>query len=272
MTIETYLPQSFSEIGQRPTNQDALFPFLGLANQLNRLFVVCDGMGGADKGEVASHLLCEAVARYEAIVQPPVFDGDQVKQVLANALNQYADYMRANPLVNRMGSTIAILQFHKQGATITHVGDSRIYQIRRGQIIFQTNDHKEVNNMVDDGIITAEQAKTHPWRNRLSRAVALSSTDLASSDPKIPEPDLAHITDIQKGDYFVLCTDGFLEQVDDYALGIILKSEVSDQTKLRMLLKLCENRVKDNYSGYIIHIKAVYQDQPVVSTQSVIRL
>ena len=126
--------------------------------------------------------------------------------------------------------------------------------------------------MVDDGIITAEQAKTHPWRNRLSRAVALSSTDLASSDPKIPEPDLAHITDIQKGDYFVLCTDGFLEQVDDYALGIILKSEVSDQTKLRMLLKLCENRVKDNYSGYIIHIKAVYQDQPVVSTQSVIRL
>ncbi len=114
--METYLPLSFTETGQRPTNQDALYPTAGIANHLTRVFVVCDGIGGADKGEVASHLLCESFARYEAVVCPAIFTREHIREVFERALNQYAMFMRANPLVSRMGSTAAFLHLHEQGA------------------------------------------------------------------------------------------------------------------------------------------------------------
>lgn len=264
--METHLPLSFTETGQRPTNQDALYPAAGIANHLNRVFVVCDGIGGADKGEVASHLLCEAFARYEAVVCPAVFTREHIREVFEQALTRYARFMKTNPLLNRIGSTVAFLQLHEQGATVAHVGDSRVFQVRNGKVVFQTRDHKQVNDMVDAGIITAEQARHHPWRNRLSRSVSLSSTELTGWLFHAPEPDVIHLNDVREDDYFLLCSDGLLEQVDEEALETILAAPVSDEDKLRMLLQRCENQVKDNYSGYLVHIKSVGKPKPVASS------
>ncbi|WP_143092752.1 PP2C family protein-serine/threonine phosphatase [Arsenicibacter rosenii] len=263
--METHLPLSFTETGQRPTNQDALYPAAGIANHQTRVFVVCDGMGGADKGEVASRLLCEAFARYEAVVCPAVFTRDHLREVVEQALSQYGRFMRSNPLINRIGSTVAFLHLHEQGATVAHIGDSRVFQVRNGKVIFQTRDHKQVNDMVDAGIITADQALRHPWRNRLSRSVSLSSTDLTGGPISVPEPEVVHLNDVCEDDYFVLCSDGMLEQVDEPTLETILSAPVSDEDKLRILLQRCENQVKDNYSGYVVHIKSVGKPKPVAT-------
>lgn len=264
MHIEPAFPLAFSHIGQRTINQDTLYPAVRSATEQTELFVVCDGMGGADKGEVASQLLCDAITTYAQSLDYPVFDAVHLRTALGLALDSYQVYLRQHPLVGRMGSTLALLQFHEHGATVAHVGDSRVYQLRDGVILFQTQDHKQVNDMVEAGIITATQALTHPWRNRLSRAVVAESGTI-SEPPSVPTPDVTLLTDVRVGDYFFMCTDGVLEQWDNDTLQTLLASHVPDQRKLQSLVALCDGQTKDNYSGYLIGISHVAHAEPVSS-------
>lgn len=263
MRIEPALPLAFSHIGQRAINQDTLFPAVGQATADARLFVVCDGMGGADKGEIASQLLCDTITRYARTFGDPVFDVVHLRTAIGLALDAYRAYGREHPLVGRMGSTLTLLQFHERGATVAHIGDSRVYQVRDGVVVFQTRDHKQVNDMVANGIITATQALTHPWRNRLSRAVVTEPGDADKPAPPVPTPDITLLTDVRAGDYFFMCTDGVLEQVDNYALQTLLAGNIPDQAKLQSLLAMCDGQTKDNYSGYLIGINHVMQSEPV---------
>ncbi|GAB3641209.1 PP2C family protein-serine/threonine phosphatase [Spirosoma arcticum] len=267
MHIEPTLPLAFSHVGQRVINQDVLYPAVGAATEHTGLFVVCDGMGGADKGEIASQLLCDTITAYARSFDYPVFDAVHLRTALGLALDTYRAYLHEHPLVNRMGSTLALLQFHEHGVTVAHVGDSRVYQVRAGVILFQTKDHKQVADMVDAGIITATQALTHPWRNRLSRAV-VAEQNTVDEPPKIPTPDVTMLTDVRAGDCFFMCTDGVLEQLDDQMLTALLADSVADQTKLQSLVALCnDGQTKDNYSGYLIGINQVRQNRPVPSVQ-----
>ena len=245
---------SFSCIGQRAVNQDALYPAPGQAVAQDRLFMVCDGMGGADKGEVASKLLCEAIMTYYRIRDAPTLDASHLQLAINQTHCNYRTYLAQHPLVNRMGSTLALLQLNGNTALVAHIGDSRVYHVRDGVVLFQTHDHKQVNDLVAAGIISAEQALAHPWRNRLSRAVVEKNGADKSPDS---QPDVQLIADLRVGDYFFLCTDGILEQVDNYTLAEILTGDLPDQTKLQTLLTLCEGRTKDNYSGHLVHIQPV---------------
>ena len=255
MQIYPALPLAFSQIGQRITNQDTLYPGVGMATEDTQLFIVCDGMGGADKGEVASQLLCDAVVAYASAMNNPVFDIAHLRSAINWAYDAYGTYIQQHPLTSRMGSTLALVQLHEHGATVAHLGDSRVYQLRAGKIIFQTQDHRQVNDMVEAGIITATQAATHPWRNRLSRAVVLASVDKESLGRSVP--DCVVLTDIQPGDYFFMCTDGVLETIDNYTLETLLASEMPDQAKLQAMLSRCDEQSKDNYSGYLIGIQHI---------------
>lgn len=266
MRIHLNLPVAFSHVGQRTINQDTLYPPENAVNEQTQLFIVCDGMGGADKGEVASQLLCDAMAGYASAMNYPVLDKVHLRAALDLAYDAYQDYLSQNPLINRMGSTLALLQFHQHGVTAAHIGDSRIYQLRAGKIIFQTEDHKQVNDMVEAGIITAVQAQTHPWRHRLSRAVVVKSDD-NEAPSKRPEPDLTALTDVRTDDYFFVCTDGVLEQVDNYKLEALLANNIPDQAKVTSLVALCDGQTKDNYSGYLIGVRRVTQ---TILTESVV--
>lgn len=257
MTIEIYPPLSFSLVGQRANNEDTLYPGVGEATEQSRLFLVCDGMGGADKGELASQFVCEELTRYVDDVEPPILDDWHLEQALAQAHQRLYNYLKNNPLLSRMGTTVALLQFHGQGVTVAHLGDSRVAQVRGGIIIFQTRDHKQVNELVDAGIITTEQARTHPWRNRLTRAAIAHSSRLAEESNRHHAPDVVLITDVQPDDYFLLFSDGVLEQVDEFGLELVLKTDVADTTKLELLLQLCAGKTSDNYSGHLIRVRAV---------------
>lgn len=256
MHIHLSQPISFSHIGQRMINQDTLFPQAGQATESTPLFIVCDGMGGADKGEIASRLLCDAVLGYVNSMDFPILDAVHLRTALSLAHDAYVAFLGQNPLVNRMGSTLALLQFHDQGATVAHIGDSRVYQFRAGKIIFQTKDHRQVDDMVEAGIITAAQAATHPWRNRLSRAMTVSAVDKDKPENQ-PSVDCTRLTDVQKGDYFFLCTDGLQEQIDNTALETGLTGGLPDTEKVDLLLAACRDKTKDNYSGHLIGIDYV---------------
>ena len=259
MQITLTQPLAFSHIGQRAINQDTVYPPVGNADADTSLFIVCDGMGGADKGEVASQLLCNAVSGYAASMDYPVLDAAHLKTALDYAYVAYDRYLSEHPLVNRMGSTLALMQVHRQGVTVAHIGDSRVYQIRAGRVISQTEDHRQVNDMVADGIITAEQAKTHPWRNRLSRAVVAQA---AGNEKKTSRsvPDCTLLTDVCAGDYFFLCSDGVMEEIDTPTLETLFSNSEPDVAKLDRILARCAGQTKDNYSGYIIEIQSVISD------------
>lgn len=258
MHIQPGKPVAFSNIGQRSMNQDALYPPDSEADEQTQLLIVCDGIGGADKGEIASQLLCDGIAQYASAMGDPIFDQVHLRAALAGVYADYRTYLREHPLVNRMGSTLTLVQFHQQGVTVAHIGDSRVYQVRDGRILFRTNDHKQVNDMVEAGIITAEQARTHPWRNRLSRAV-IAGANADDQKSAYAEPDLTILTDVKAGDYFFLCTDGVLEQIDDDVLTQLLIGNESDQEKVQSLLALCDGQTRDNYSGYLVGVQAVNQ-------------
>ena len=266
MQICLSTPVSFSHIGQRTVNQDTVFPAVG-SGQDSTLFIVCDGMGGADKGEVASQLLCNAVAGYVESMGAPILDSVHLRSALDVAYDAYLNFLSQHPLVNRMGSTLALLQFHEHGATVAHIGDSRVYQLRGGTVVFQTKDHRQVNDMVEAGIITAAQAATHPWRNRLSRAVTVSAGDTDKSTSRATA-DCVCLTDIQPGDHFFICSDGIQEQVDNDTLANLLNQRLAAVEKVDVLLSLCRDKTKDNYSGHLIGVSYVSATEPVSSVRT----
>lgn len=254
--IAVMTPFGFSEIGQRPNNEDFVYPKPGEGTALSRLFMVCDGMGGADKGEEASRMVGEGLAAYFQRKPTEELTEDYLSNALHAVHEEMVEYLRHNPLVSRMGTTLALVYLHPGGASVAHIGDSRVYFIRKGQILFKTRDHKQVNDMVDAGILTSEQAESHPWRNKLSRAImAYSSTE--STTRGLSTPDLLHIPDLQPDDYFFLCSDGVLENIKDKDLEVILGSQISDKEKGHQILSYCQDRTKDNYSGYLIRIDSV---------------
>lgn len=193
------------------------------------IFVVCDGMGGAAAGEVASKMGVETVIEYFRSVnikrQGSVF-GDNIDgatSARAQALQQAIRMANAaihdkgsNSMTQRgMGSTIVAVAAEGNFLSIGHVGDSRIYLIRQGNIQQLTEDHSLVMEQVRRGLITREQAEKSEMQNIIVRA--LGSEDTVEPDVE----DLIALPD----DIFVLCSDGLSKHVkDDWMLGIVLEA------------------------------------------------
>lgn len=247
---------NLQELGQRANQEDSLFPALGKPTPDDRLFILCDGMGGHEKGEVASVTVCETISR---VVLSAWHPGEALSdELFLQALSAAFDALDAkdNGEERKMGTTLTFLCFHANGATVAHIGDSRIYQLRPASnttpahVVFRTQDHSLVNDLVKIGEITEEEAKHHPQKNVITRAMQPCQEHRAKAD-------IVHLTDIQPGDYFFMCSDGMLEQsTDDNILNIITKPNVSDEHKLEMLRQVTEEN-KDNHTAHLVYISYV---------------
>ncbi len=247
---------SLQELGQRKNQEDSLFPALGKQTDKDRVFILCDGMGGHEKGEVASSTVCEVMGRtIHSLWNPsqPLTDG-----IFRQALSAAYDALDAkdNGEERKMGTTMTFLCLHAGGATVAHIGDSRIYQLRPAKdgtparIVFRTRDHSLVSDLVRIGEITEEEAKHHPQKNVITRAMLPCQEQRAKAD-------IVHLTDIQPGDYFYMCSDGMLEEAaDENVLNIITKPDVTDEQKLEMLRQVTEEN-KDNHTAHLIYIGKV---------------
>ena len=172
-----------------------------------RLLAVADGMGGHAAGEVASSLTIASMAKLDS--EPP--GGDMLAELssaVTAANTRLQEMIIANPAVEGMGTTLTALFWSDGHAAVCHIGDSRGYLLREGELYQITHDHTLVQSLVDEGRISADDVSTHPQRSLLLRALDGRS---------IAEPDLS-VHDAQVGDRYLLCSDGLSGVVSDETL------------------------------------------------------
>ncbi|HEX3174868.1 MAG TPA: Stp1/IreP family PP2C-type Ser/Thr phosphatase [Solirubrobacterales bacterium] len=222
---------------QRSENEDSLFVRAPI-------FVVADGMGGAQAGEVASKAAAEAFDRDLPDAPPAVV----LRETIEAANRHIHQLAHADPSRAGMGTTItaAIVDAGNEEVGIGHVGDSRAYRLRAGKLERLTRDHSLVEEMRRKGQITDEQAEEHPQRSIITRALG-------------PEPDVE--VDVQTvpaapGDVFLLCSDGLTTMVDEERIAAILTESSSMREAVRALIDEA-NRAggRDNITALAFHLE-----------------
>lgn len=176
-------------------------------------FAVADGMGGAQAGEVASQTLIEVVKNFLSKTPAP-WDENILAQAILLANDKILNMARRNDNFSGMGTTATILSLDDTRAYLAHVGDSRLYRLRQNIFEQMTEDHSYVETLVRRGEISAEEARVHPMKNVLTQAVgALANLQI----------DTANFP-VERGDIFLLCTDGLTNMVDDATVAKILQT------------------------------------------------
>jgi PPM family protein phosphatase len=235
----------------RSGNEDSFFAH---ATPQTGLFIVADGMGGHAAGEVASEMAVQIVARELT----PIADlhGDGVRDKVALALREANRAIFERTLAESdkqgMGTTASVLMLSGKRYLIGQVGDSRIYVLRDGGLKQLTKDHSYVQEQVDAGLLTPEQARYHPYSNVITRCVGAGESI---------EPD-TFAGEVKPGDVFLVASDGLTGMVDDRRLQQLLLSRATARRVVDALI------AEANYRGGLDNITAiVVQVQKVEATQ-----
>lgn len=240
------MPLCCNKVGRREKNEDSIYPRLNMGDTDSRLFLVCDGMGGHENGEIASSGISQVFADYWLINAEEKDTEQKVSRALAEGVHQLETICLSDGAERKMGTTLALASINDDSIMVAHIGDSRIYLIRHGEgIVFKTKDHSLVQSWVDAGLITAEQARTNPKKNVITRAIQPSPTEAI-------EPEVSILTDIKDGDYLFICSDGITESIDDTQLELIFMQDTTSEEKMEEIIRECEEKSKDNFSAYLI--------------------
>jgi protein phosphatase len=227
-----------SDLGrQRQGNEDSFFVRAPL-------FVVADGMGGAQAGEVASDM---AVRSFE----PGLGDGappDALRRVIEEANHRIHERSRSDEQRAGMGTTVTAAYVDEQDVVVAHVGDSRAYLLRGDDLIRLTKDHSLVGELVARGKLTEEQAEAHPQRSVITRALG-------------PEPNVQVDVDVfpaKAGDLFLLCSDGLTSMVPEPKLKPLLTASESLATTGRSLIAAANDAGgRDNITVILFRLEEV---------------
>jgi PPM family protein phosphatase len=244
MTDYVYLTGNATDTGrERAENQDYFGAYED--TPYGDLWVVCDGMGGAAGGRIASVLAVEAVR--EAMMSPG--QKDEVSALLASvasANEKVFERARADPKLEGMGTTLVALVLRRGKAFVAHVGDSRAYHIRDGNLQQVTRDHTMVQEMLDDGVLTIEQARTHPDGHIITRSVGIAS------QVKV-DIDLSGFA-VAPEDRWILCTDGLTGLVSDEVIRSIA-GDLSPSRACRTMVTLAnEAGGPDNITVQVVEV------------------
>jgi protein phosphatase len=231
----------------RTQNQDTY-----LIETLDRnsvLCIVCDGMGGAKSGNVASTLAAEVFVEEVRQSWKSGMDSDDVEQMMRSAvkLANFTVYDQAQQLeeFSGMGTTLVALLVQDQEVTIVNVGGSRAYLVGQNGIRRLTTDHSVVQMMVDRGELTPEQARNYPGKNYITRAIGPEA---------IAECDVFHL-DVERDDCLLLCSDGLSNMVDDQEILFEVVHGTNKENCCQRLLDIAKNRgAPDNVTGVMVLI------------------
>ena len=206
------------------------------------LFLVADGMGGHENGEWASAAIAEAIS---SVVLPPDFDA--ASQAVAEALHgaNAVIYAEAQSRGLQMGSTAVALLVRDERFAILWVGDSRAYLRRDGQLIQMSHDHTQVQEMIDRGLLTPEDAEGHPMSHILARAMGVRA-----------HVEVDVITDeTEPGDVFLLCSDGLTARVEPREIEAVLGDADADSRARRLVGMTLERGAPDNVTVITVGIR-----------------
>lgn len=228
----------------RTGNEDNFF---AEADERRGVFVVADGMGGHAAGEVASEMAVTIVSR-NLLGLASVRDtgaAELVGKSLQEANRAIFDRMLAESDKQGMGTTASVMVLSDHGYLIGQIGDSRVYLYRDGALIQITKDHSYVQEQVDAGLLTPEQARYHPYSNVITRCVGASDE---------VEADI-YSGDVRVGDVFLLCSDGLTGMVDDRRLAQLLMARSGPGRIVDSLIAEANGRGGlDNITAIVIQV------------------
>ena len=249
--IELNEPLHFSEVGKKDNQEDVLYPSAKVGQ---RVFVLCDGMGGHERGELAATAVAYAIGNYiDGFLanSQKTIDTDAFYNALETAYDTLdAVFATYETTGKRPGTTLACIVVNDGSVLVAHIGDSRILHIRPGvdnKILYESTDHSLVNDLILSGEITREEALSYGKKNIITRAMQPGG--------KRFKADVYELDDIRHGDYFFLCSDGVLEHVQSSDLCNILTTDISNQQKLEEILNICRGKTFDNHSCWLIPVK-----------------
>jgi protein phosphatase len=210
---------------KRSNNEDmlAMEPSLGY-------WAVADGMGGEAAGEVASRIFIETAHEVFSRGVPDAMPKDLVGAVFGSANAKIISQAKEHREYDGMGCTAELITYHGEDYHLGHVGDSRTYIYRNGQLRQITRDHSFVQDQVDKGLITREEARTHAYKNLILRAVGVNegfAIDFIKGR-------------VLDGDLFLLCTDGLTDMVDDPVIQETLSLPRDLRSKVEKLVELAK--------------------------------
>lgn len=212
----------------RNSNQDAL-RFGPLGDGGIYFAVVCDGMGGANGGNIASHIALDMITQrlQEAYAdgRSPRTPAHLLESAMAAANIEIFERSNNDPTLEGMGTTVVVAIVDGRNAYISHVGDSRLYLYRDRTLQQITRDHSVVQDMIESGQLTEEQARSHPRKHFITRALGVSEVENGEYDE----------FELHSGDMLLLCTDGLTNMVENKVLSDILAS--GDESIINALIE-----------------------------------
>jgi len=241
----------------RAHNEDSI-----ASDPANGLMVLADGMGGYNAGEVASGMattvITTEIQQLLTKVQPFEIDeetkqavaGRMIREQVLKANTSIYQAAQSQPQYAGMGTTLVVCLFYDNRMTVGHLGDSRLYMLREGKFSQVTRDHSLLQEQIDSGIITAEQAKHAQHKNLVTRALGI--------DPAV-EPEIKEYA-TKPGDVYLLCSDGLCDMVDDEDMGMTLQA-LGGNLKLaaQQLVQMAnDNGGKDNVSVILVRVLREY--------------
>jgi serine/threonine protein phosphatase PrpC len=242
-----------SEIGHARENNEDKYDFYEpdeepLLAARGSVYLVCDGMGGHNAGQIASELAAKQFLH--AYYHLGGTAQEAARQAILQAHHYIAEMASKIPSRYGMGTTLTALILKQDEGILAHVGDSRCYRLREGVLEPLSRDHTLVARLVEQGILTPEQARYHPQRNVIRQAVGVA-------DPSEPlEPDIETFP-LQVGDLYLLCSDGLTDMVDDAEIEAILRDEPPTRAAWRLVDRALANGGRDNITVVLVRVVAL---------------
>jgi protein phosphatase len=228
--------------GKRSNQEDSL-GFLE-----NKCYIICDGVGGHSKGEVASNSILNFLLN--AVEKIDDFNKNLLQNIISAAQENLNQKLGNFPEAEGMGTTLAAVFLSKDAYFVAHLGDSRVYFIKpKEQKIWHTWDHSLVGNLMQLGEISREVGRFHPNSNRIDKAI------IANKENKTSKADIAKISQSSIGDLIFICSDGITEVWSEYELlKILCDSNLSSKEKIEVIGEKCQHESKDNNSAFLLEV------------------
>jgi protein phosphatase len=221
------------EAGTKVKQEDYIWPLAGKATLHDKIFIVCDGSGNFYGGEVASELICRFMAAKVLRFGEQKMSGELIDKLLIESRDRLVSYARDYRLDTDLATTFSMLILYDQRALVSWCGDSRIYHIRGGEILFRTND----NSLVSES----------------SHYLSIGGGIKADSSPIYSETKW--IEDVHDGDYFLLCSKGITDSISDEDIKLLVRRNDKENIDLTGSFKeLAYEKAPDNYSMYLVKV------------------
>ena len=227
----------------RSINQDAFFVNVLSDNAV--LAVVCDGMGGANAGDIASKTAVDVISKYVLNAYTPTMNTEQITRLIVNAISsanmEVYSISEKSEHLSGMGTTVVAAVIRDKYAVICSIGDSRAYLINN-DIVQITRDHSIVQSLVESGKLSPEEARVHPEKNVITRAVGVENNVLVDD----------YCIDFDTDDVLLLCSDGLSNYVTNDDILQIVKNKTDDDVADLLIQQANQGGGRDNITAVVV--------------------